>query len=74
MVSQFGSRATITVEGTLTDSDGIEHWGYHLENEDTEVEIAEDEGDGAGNTEVSFTWTIEIPTDASLENIISICT
>ena len=57
--------ATITVEGTLTDSDGIEHWGYHLENEDTEVEIAEDEGDGAGSTEVSFTWTIEIPTDAS---------
>ena len=57
--------ATITVEGTLTDSDGIEHWGYHLENEDTEVEIAEGEGDGAGSTEVSFTWTIEIPSDAS---------
>ena len=57
--------ATITIEGTLTDSDGIEHWGYHLENEDTEVEIAEDEGDGAGNTEVSFTWTIEIPSDAT---------
>ncbi|MAO45973.1 MAG: hypothetical protein CL823_02375 [Crocinitomicaceae bacterium] len=57
--------ATITIEGTLTDSDGIEHWGYHLENEDTEVEIAEDEGDGAGNTEVAFTWTIEIPSDAT---------
>lgn len=56
--------STITIEGTLTDSDGIEHWGYHLENESTEVEIAEDEGDGAGNTEVSFTWTIEIPSDA----------
>ena len=57
--------ATITIEGTLTDSDGIEHWGYHLENEDTELEIAEDEGDGEGNTEVSFTWTIEIPSDAT---------
>ncbi len=57
--------STITIEGTLTDSDGIEHWGYHLENEDTEVEIAEDEGDGAGNTEVSFTWTIDIPSDAT---------
>ena len=57
--------ATITVEGTLTDSDGIEHWGYHLENEDTEVEIAEDEGDGAGSTEVSFTWEIQIPSDAA---------
>ena len=56
--------STITVEGTLTDSDGIEHWGYHLENEDTEVEIAEDQGDGAGNTEVSFSWTIDIQSDA----------
>ena len=31
----------------------------------TEVEIAEDGGDGAGNTEVPFTWTIEIPSDAA---------
>ena len=57
--------STITIEGTLSDSDGIEHWGYHLENEDTEVEIEEGDGDGAGSTEVSFTWTIEIPTDAT---------
>ena len=57
--------STITIEGTLSDSDGIEHWGYHLENEETEVEIAEDEGDGAGNTDVSFTWTIDIPSDAT---------
>tara|TARA_Y100001954_G_scaffold236879_1_gene298847 strand:- start:1797 stop:2525 length:729 start_codon:yes stop_codon:yes gene_type:complete len=57
--------STITIEGTLSDSDGIEHWGYHLENEDTEVKIAEDEGDGAGSTEVSFTWTIDIPTGAT---------
>ena len=41
---------------------------YEEKNEkylNCEVEIAEDEGNGEGNTEVSFTWTIEIPTDAT---------
>ena len=57
--------STITIEGTLSDSDGIEHWGYHLENEANAVEIAEEEGDGGGSQEVAFSWTIDIPSDAT---------
>jgi hypothetical protein len=56
--------STITIMGTVSDSDGIEHYGFHLENEDTEQEIAEDEGEASGVTEVPLSWTIEIPEDA----------
>ena len=36
-----------------------------MENEETEVEIDEGDEDGAGNTEVPFSWTIDIPSDAA---------
>ncbi len=55
----------IIIEGTLTDSDGIAHWGYHLEHEDTGDDIAHDDGDAADLIDGSFTWTIDIPSDAT---------